>query len=545
VAEPDVTAADDGSGLSPAARLARIGSGQDLPLDGRAVPLAAWRLTDWRFLLPESALARVGLVGPVPEAERAVLHASGTQVESRRPGAVYDSLLVAHADPVDLPQLLDGIRPGGRLVVRLPAPPPWSRLVRSPLRSWTRALAGVGVLQVRAYWHAPNARRCSYLVDLRERRALSVMLRRHEGVRFGRAKSLVARALARVGLAGVLATDLTLVATVADRPDGTQERACPPLLLVTPWFESSRHVIELRAGPRTAISEVRKLPRRGWDVGAIEHEAAVLREVERIAPDLAGQVPRVHELVSGRRPALAESALQGRPVSPELVRRAPRLVLAAGEAFVRSLPATEGTDADPTWFERLVERPLHAVEAATVLGPQDEHLVRQTLDALRPLRDAAFPLVLVHGDLSHPNLLLTSDGRLGALDWERSDLVGLPLQDWAFFLQYVAESRRSAYARPQQLEAFDEAFIGPGAWATPLLLGEAERRGVPAELVRPLLLAAWARTGASLLDRLSPDADRLGSWRLDVGDHISRAFLVSRDVDLWRHALSRFGSLLG
>ena len=53
-------------------------------------------------------------------------------------------------------------------------------------------------------------------------------------------------------------------------------------------------------------------------------------------------------------------------------------------------------------------------------------LVERTLDALRPLRDAGLPLVLEHGDTSHPNLLLRRFGDLAVVDWELANPDGLP-----------------------------------------------------------------------------------------------------------------------
>ena len=92
----------------------------------------------------------------------------------------------------------------------------------------------------------------------------------------------------------------------------------------------------------------------------------------------------------------------------------------------------------------------------------------------------ALPLIFEHGDVSHPNLLMTADEQLTVLDWERYERSGLPGHDLVFFLQYVAEARSSAVDRdPAQLAAFDAAFVGEAAWARPYLLRYAAELGVP------------------------------------------------------------------
>jgi hypothetical protein len=218
-------------------------------------------------------------------------------------------------------------------------------------------------------------------------------------------------------------------------------------------------------------------------------------------------------------------------------------VLQAGEAFVRSIPVTSSTDAEAGWFRRLLEGPLTELAISGLLDDVADD-VAATLTALQPLRSAHLPLVIVHGDLGHPNLVLTPEGLMGALDWERAELAGLPLFDACFFLQYVSESRRGAFTRAAQLRCFDEVFTGSRAWGAAVLHREADRLGVDRALVPPLVLATWAVSAAGLLRRVLPPRTGQGAPApLAHLPDVLETFAEDRDVALWRHAVRRFSRI--
>ncbi len=513
-------------------------------------PLTAWRSVDWRFLLPESRIGAVGYLGRPPDDELRVLEELGV-------GVVTDSDSVAGCDVVvleepdverpDIGRLLRSLRPGTWVLVRLSrtgfgAVP---RLGKGALAAVRRRLCADGLLVTGCYWHAPDRDRCSYLVEVGDRLAVSMMLRRYHGVRFGLVKSLVARAANRVSLSPVVARDVTVVAQRLDAgvPAGGSDDPASHLV-VTPWFEASRHVISLEFDPATgAMTSVAKIPRRPWDTGGIRHEAGVLRDVARRTRELAGQVPEVHGLSLGARPRLIESALAGSAVGPELVRTSPRLVLEATARFLERLPISGSAAEDPAWFERLIEKPLlDAVRRVDVEGLPE--LVDLTLARLGRLREADFPLVVEHGDLGHPNLILTADHRLAAVDWERSTVHGLPGHDLFFWLQYVGESRRGTFERPGQLSAFEEAFVGSGTWTAPWIRRYCESLRLDQEQLAPLLLATWARSSAGLVSRLHGADAGDGSVPAGAREGLSAVFAVDRDFALWRHASARYDALL-
>jgi aminoglycoside phosphotransferase (APT) family kinase protein len=138
-----------------------------------------------------------------------------------------------------------------------------------------------------------------------------------------------------------------------------------------------------------------------------------------------------------------------------------------------------------------------------------------------------------HGDLSHPNLIALRGGGIGVVDWELSELHGLPLQDASYFLAYAAFARARARGVAEELAAFDEAFISPGGWAARELGAYARRTGIPGRLVTPLFVAGWARSAARMRNRLEPGCE----------DSASAWLRGSRYYVLWRHALGHASEL--
>ncbi|MGQ9850513.1 MAG: phosphotransferase family protein [Aggregatilineaceae bacterium] len=283
------------------------------------------------------------------------------------------------------------------------------------------------------------------------------------------------------------------------------QRGVPPQLVavwLTPRFQASRHVIAmiLPAGSAEPVL-VAKVPRLSADDEALAHEAAILRALERDGEDSIPQVI-AFEAVSGF-PLLVETALVGPPMDRATVRRDPQRCCEAGLSWLlRMATPARGALDDAAW-ERLIGEPLATFAASFPLSASDEALLSETLAWAGSLRGSNLPLVLEHGDLSHPNLILLRAGGLGVVDWELARLEGVPGHDLFFFLTYIAFARRRAEKLSAQVAAFREAFFGPEAWATGYLARYAQRLGLTDEPLKALFVLCWARYTCHLWERVT------------------------------------------
>jgi hypothetical protein len=305
--------------------------------------------------------------------------------------------------------------------------------------------------------------------------------------------------------------------------------ARPTCLLLTPRFRLSRHVIALVLGGRGQQPVlVAKLPRLAGDGGALAREATALRAAERALNDGdAGTAPRLiafDEHVP--HPLLLETAIGGRPLSPAAVRRDRDGAVADVAAWLERLAlATARRARDDEWHERLVAAPLRALAAGAGAGSEVSTMAERTLELAAPLRSARPPLVLVHGDLAHPNLLRQGDGRLGVLDWERGELSGLPAYDLFFFLAYVAMAAPDEEGDGGRLAGVRAAFFGERAWAWPVVERYADAIGLERALL-PTLLAICSARAVAATGAPSP-----------LGRQVSARDATARHMLLWRHAL--------
>jgi hypothetical protein len=503
-------------------------------------------------------LRTVVFVGPTSAGEVRALHALGTDVDvigedrtDPRPAAVgmADVVVVTTATSGALDAAAHAVRPGGWVLVRL------RTTVRLRRRGvdvdaaprWERRLRQSGLGDVVTFWHAPSRKTCSYIVSTGDHDGLRFVLKRWRGTRFGLLKSLAARALLAVGILPYAARHVTVAArapggkgagrSAALEAAGERAASADSVVLVTPWFEASRHVIAivLRAGTPACVV---KMPRRPGDDSGIRRESESLRRLAALSPAAAGRAPRVLTAAAGGSPALVEEALAGEALGPERVRANPARALRLGMALVDGMPVTGSSVAEAGWYDRLLGAPLERFRRDAPAEVRAGELVARTHQRLRPLRDAGLPLVFEHGDLGHPNLVLRPSGCLAALDWERSEERGLPGHDAVFLLTYLAEARRGAFAIDDRLGAFEDAFLGRAAWACDALTAHLTRRRVDRALLPPLILACWARSACGLLDRLA------GSRRGHVAGTLEAAGVVDdRDVTLWRHVDRLYGHL--
>jgi aminoglycoside phosphotransferase len=488
------------------------------------------RRVDWRVLLPQEAFGSVAVRGaPDPELVEAlrIVAAELAAGDATRTGA-HDLVVVAQATPGALADAAGCLRPGGWLYAELAAG-------GRGLRRGSRALRAAGLEEVEAHWHWPSHAGRREIAVLGDPASVRMALARRRSGPGARAKVLAARLLLRLGLLPLAVPGVSLLARrpggeAAESPVAEALRRLPPsagvrapasILVVTPRFATSRHVVVL-AAPRgePSCAAVLKLPRQADErsLQSLEREAEALRALE-VAPGAAPRLLGLHDVAGW--PVLAETALKGTPLSPGVVRRDAGRALEAALAWTLAVPR-----AAPEPAELLLARLVHAPLAplAELLAGADRDLPARTAERLAVLHGASLPPVLEHGDLSHPNLVVRGDGGLAVLDWELAEPRGLPLADLAFFVAYVASSRRRARDAAQHADAL-RAALAPAGFAWPVLHRYGEALGLERPQLEPLVLAAFARSAARLAERLDPDAD----------DGATRSWIsASRQLALWR-----------
>jgi hypothetical protein len=483
------------------------------------VTAEAVRRVDWRFVLGRPRLGPVEVVDPV-DAE--LTEALGLTAGSGGGAGVV-------AQPRDSARVADlgGRVPGGGWL--------WAEVSgRRRLAPWRAGLRRSGLGEVHRYWMWPRAAAPTLLVPLDQRPAVALALTRALGggpvcgaLWSGVAAARLPRLAVRdVGLLAGRAGDVPagLAAWLeASRDEFGLDRDEGPLscLFLTPRFRSSASVVVLVTVGRSATPRlVVKLPRAETATGSLAREAAGLGAAATHGLDADGSAPRLVFLgepeALGGWPVLVETAVPGRPLDAAAVRRRPSRAANAVEAWVRRVAEGAPRERGAERVDRLVAAPLEPIAA---LGPDERALVEQTLEVCRPLAQAELPVVLEHGDLSHPNVLLGAGGRIGTVDWELAELRGFPLHDLTFFLGYVAGARR----RARTPAAHEAAVRRADGDTTARLRRRAAALDIAPELIPPLVAASWARQAAAAwqrTDQRDPDWLRRSRvvrlWRLAI-----------------------------
>lgn len=314
-------------------------------------------------------------------------------------------------------------------------------------------------------------------------------------------------------------------------------------VLITPRFRASSHVVFLilpQDQPNPVL--VAKLPRLVGASRAIEREGANLRVIQAHRSTGLDSVPRVIALEAHNgRQMLLETALVGRAMDPRTVRRDPTGCCRAITGWLVDLQsgACRSTISEPGWFERLIERPLRYLSSAFPLSNQEERLLKQTWDLAASLRRARLPLVIEHGDLCHPNIILLKSGGVGVVDWELADVQGLPACDLFFFLTYVAFSVHEAQSSRDYTQAFHRAFCGHKAWAQRYVKDYADKLQLCPQVLTPLMVLAWVRYLAGLLARL----DHTESLNGQVDPSTAAWLRTNRYYMLWQYAVTHVDEL--
>ncbi len=467
---------------------------------------------DWRFLLPDPNLGRVGVRLPMEAARLGRIATCADEVvDLRRDAGWCDVVVLIAPSNAELKATLAHIEI--RTAIRVEDVP------RRRRRRQARLLRDAG-FEATVWWARPSTADTRCLVSLDHGPAAATILRtvarraRWSAIEAGFAQ----RGLARRWAGGI---SLLAVAPLAGGVPAGQAVAAPHdraklAALVTPRFARSKAVVGVTTiASGRALRQVVKVPRARGDEAQIRAEAAILDEFHAHSAG-ACRVPDDHHLAArADRIVLVEDAASGHPLDRRAVRRNPDKALEAGLRWLRAVPVgpTARLDTDGR-AARLIDGPLALLRAMDTRDTTNwQAHVDRAAELLAPLRHAELPVVFEHGDFSHPNLFVAEDGELVAIDWERGEPRGLPLHDATFFAAYLAESVDRPKSEAELVAAHHRA-VGTGGWARPELDLYAEQLGLDRRVLPLLELACWTRSLAGLASTPAP-TNRPGPHRYE------------------------------
>ena len=488
----------------------RVPSRVDRPAGPRDDRLHAARRIDWRFLLGSPQLGRVRVVG-APDAwlQRGLEEgADELRLESTgdRHGQPADTAVVTgHASRDALREAARSLGMEGRLVIEVDLIGSTGVVVPGTAVRLARALRADGWPTVATWWTWPVRSRPSLWARTDDPVALGALGRRLGQPRdaiVGTAAGVLGRFAAGRSLLASTAPAITIVAEREKGAGSFIERrlaGSDSVLLVTPRFRASGHVIGIgldRGGRADRVVKVSRLA----DDTTLAREAEILQALEAVAP---GSGPRVIDASRDGWTSVVETGLAGRPLDPETVRRDRPGAVRAIVDWLATLPVQPATTRQLTVRDRLGSA-LDAILDFDRAAPGTTDLVA-LVERSRPyvevLEAAVLPRVFEHGDAAHPNLIVLDDGRVAAVDWERGEPDGLPLNDLTVALAYVASSDARASTPTEQAAAFASVATGDG-WAATSLDAEAERTGIDPGLRPALVMVAWMRSVAWFAEAL-------------------------------------------
>jgi hypothetical protein len=292
-------------------------------------------------------------------------------------------------------------------------------------------------------------------------------------------------------------------------------------------YDSQKVLVLLREPGAGEPSGVVKITRSSVHAARLRNEEATLADIGTL-PIAAGRVPHTWFAgTHGGRAIVGESLLRGVPFTRRATYEADDPLLADALGWLTDLAAATARPVPAADVAATLGRLLGRYERVYEPAADERAVLHAQIDRLAAVHDP-IPLVRQHGDPGIWNLLADPDGRTVFLDWEASEVNGLPLWDslHLFRTYAVAASRRRgtrdwvAAARRHLLAASplaDRLVETVDAYC--------ERIGVPRDAIEALTYGCW-------IHRSLKEANRLPQERLAHGRlvRLIRAMLAEPDA---------------
>jgi hypothetical protein len=491
------------------------------------------RRVDWRFLLPDPEPGRTVCFTADADLRYAVALVSRSTADPQsRPLNDCDLAVLVDPKPATLHAAWTALRPGGVCYAE------WHARWMGGLHAVRQRLEAAGFGHVRFYcpWRAPP--RCRLWLPLEAPGALTYFRRRPLPFR-SRIRRGIGSAVREIAALGVRLDALPRICTVAwKRGPGTERIPSPhPCRSASPsesrladvaaepvqdaastWSELGLPATALHAtagnlswmlltgGPRTINKVV------GLVFAEPEANPRLVVKLARVPESIAGLVREADAL--GALAALREHGLTGVPQL--LFARRGSQTMAVGETPLRGVPlaavidrgnyrelALRATDwlADLALYSRRMCTGSVASDGIvkalddfsqsfrTVIDPSRLRAVRPALCALGVL-----PSVCEQRDFAPWNVLTDCRGELAILDWESSELRGIPALDLIYFLTYLGITLDRSSAPADILRSY-RAGIDPSTFVGRIhrecLSRYCQRVGLDPGSLPALRLLAW------------------------------------------------------
>jgi len=277
-------------------------------------------------------------------------------------------------------------------------------------------------------------------------------------------------------------------------------------MLLTGGQRSISKVVAVVSGDEDKKGQLAiKIPRVFESISSLTREAENLRTLST-----KGNLPGVPKLLFCQQHTgvltVGETFLAGIPLFKLLCHDNCRDLALTATRWLADFAGRAEPIPPATWRKRLIDPVIADFDAS--FGPiLDTGLFRTSTDCLATL--GPLPIVCEQRDFAPWNLLITDAGNLAVLDWESSELQGLPALDLIYFLTYMTFSLNKAKSLDDFQHSYS-AMLNPstlsGSIADECLRLYLIQTGLSPALLRPLRLLTWLIHSRSEYQRLVADS---------------------------------------